>query len=95
MKKKRSNKGYTKSTEYVEVRVKRAASYEEVASTSKSVLGLPHQDTGMLSLFRCDGTLIPDKKILDNTWTIGGYLRKSCSQIKLGVGYLMQVFHLL
>lgn len=89
-----SSTGYTKDTEYVEVRVKKSASYEEVASTAKGVVGLPDKSIGILSVFRSDGTVIPDKRIADCEWTIGGYLKslnKSCSQIKLGVGYLLQV----
>lgn len=94
MNKNRSNTGYARSTEYVEVRVKKSASYVEVASTAKGVLGLPDENIGILSIFRSDGTVIPDKSIAECKWTIGGYLRsirKSCSQIKLGVGYLLQV----
>ena len=89
-----SSAGYTKDTEYVEVRVKKNASYEEVASIAKGVVGLPDNDVGLLSLFRSHGTVVPDKSIADCKWTIGGYLKslnKSCSQIKLGVGYLLQV----
>lgn len=93
---KQNSKGYGKATEYVEVRVQRNASYMDVATVSKSVVGLADEAIGVLSLFRSDGTVISDKNISPGSpWTIGGYLKslkKSSSQIKLGVGYLMQVY---
>lgn len=40
MRKNRTSNGYVKDSEYVEVGVKRAAPYADVASTAKAVVGL-------------------------------------------------------
>ena len=90
---KNKSKGYSKGSEFVEVRVKHNASYDEVTAAAKDGLGLPCQE-GVLRLFRVDGTVILDGDIADKPWTIGTYLKsmkKATSQLKLGVGYLLQV----
>ena len=91
----RGKKRYSKCTPFVDVRVKKSAHYDDVARISKVDIGLQDKEIGMLSLFRSDGTVIPDKSTFDEQWAICGYLKslkKSCSHIKLGVGYLMKVY---
>ena len=89
MTKKRNSKGYCKTTEYVEVRVPATASYTDVATVSKGIVGLSTESVGVLTLFRIDGTVIPDSHVAP--WTID--LKKSSSQIKLGVRGIFNFLH--
>ena len=89
-----SRKGYVRCGDYVEVRVPKAASYSYVVSCALEVLDAEEDEEekgeGKPSMFRIDGTIVPDSPIDDLPWTITRYLkslRKSAGQIKLGVGF--------
>ena len=100
--------GYKKSGPYVEVTVRKTASYADVAEagiqqlhTEFPVSSDEEHDlcNGPLTLFRPDGTVIPSGSLLTELgettrWSLGLYmtqLKKSPSQLKLGVGYLSLV----
>lgn len=93
--------GFNKVGEYVEVRVTPSSTYNEVFeaaaqavdmyddSSEEELTDLPEQ----LSLFRADGTRIPNSPVdLSTPWTIDGYMstfpsyQRSRITIKLGVG---------
>ena len=82
--------GYSKSGEFVEVQVSRTDCYDDVTRKAKEVVGLNGYEGEELALFRSDGTLIPNKEINNQAWTVGNYfrsIRKAASQVKLGVGF--------
>ena len=89
--------GYAKSREFIEVQVSRSDDYESVIKEAMRVIRLEENgDEADLTLFRSDGTIIPNKEINSLPWTVGNYLRsmkKAASQVKLhvGVGYLIKV----
>ena len=51
--------GYPRDGEYIEVRVKASSSYKELTEECKRVLELPGSSTGVLTLFRVDGIIVP------------------------------------
>ncbi len=69
----RSHKGYVKSSNYIEVRVKEDASYDEVCRASKVALDLegPDEEDECLTVFRANGTIV-----LDSCY-FGGYMYRS------------------
>ena len=93
-----SKKGYIRVGDYVEVRVSKSASYAAVANHSIEVLQLEEEEEqvgeGEPSIFRVDGTVVPDCLVSDLPWTISRYLKslnKSPGQLKLGVGFYYRV----
>ena len=66
-------------------------------TTSRKAMGVirleENGDEADLTLFRSDGTVIPNEEMNSLPWTVGNYLRsiKAASQVKLGVGYLIKV----
>ena len=93
----RSRKRYVRSGDYMEVTVPRCSTYDEVARAAFLVLDIQEEEEegeGRLTMFRIDGTVIPDGDIGGAAWTIARYLKslnKSPGQIKLGVGYYYRV----
>ena len=107
MKRSRTRKsGYLKVGDYVEVRVPRTANYMEVANSAALAVGLivPNgssseeelleESRGELSLFRAEGTRVPNSAFDQSTpWTIHEYMssfpsyKRNGIAIKLGVGY--------
>ena len=84
--------------DYVEVRLPKTASYAAVAAHAIDVLQLEEEeeekDEGEPSIFRIDGTVVPECLINDLPWTIARYLKslhKSPGQLKLGVGFYYRV----
>jgi hypothetical protein len=89
-----SRKGYVRCGDYVEVRVPKTASYAQVVSLALEVLDVEEdeEDEGEAkpSMFRIDGTMVPDSPVNNLPWTVTRYLkslRKSAGQLKLGVGF--------
>ena len=93
-----SRKGYVRSGDYVEVRVPKTAMYSQVAAHAVDILDIEEDDEergeGEPSLFRIDGTVVPDSPVNNLQWTVSRYLsslRKSAGQLKLGVGFYYRV----
>ena len=70
-----SRKGYVRCGDYVEVRVPKAASYSYVVSCALEVLDVEEDEEekgeGKPSMFRIDGTIVPDSPIVcwtNQTW---------------------------
>lgn len=111
MKRTRTRKsGYTKVGDYVEVRVPRRARYTEVVQSAALAVGLNEESSseeellatsqGELSLFRSEGTRVPDSPLDLSTltpWTVHEYMnsfpsyRRTGIAVKLGVGYIPSV----
>jgi hypothetical protein len=89
-----SRKGYIRCGDYVEVRVPKTASYSEVVSHALEVLDVEKDEEeegeAKPSVFRIDGTMVPDSPINNLSWNVTRYLkslRKSAGQVKLGIGF--------
>ena len=90
-------KGYVRKSDYVEVRVKIDASYQEVAEASVQQLGAmdssPSEDDewcGEAILIRANGTVILDRPVETSArssvpWDIGSYMKTFSSFVKSGV----------
>lgn len=94
----RCRKGYIRSGDYIEVRVSKTSSYQQVVSQAIEVLGIEEEDgeseDGEPRIFRIDGTVVPDCPIDELSWTVSRYLRslhKTAGQLKLGVGFHYRV----
>ena len=90
----KSRKSYIRAGDYMEVRVSKNASYSQVVTRAVEVLGVEEEEDdkgeGEPSIFRIDGTVVPDSTINELSWTISRYLQslhKTPGQIKLGIGY--------
>ena len=86
----------------MEVVVPKTASYSDLLKLWASALKIEEEsDYGPLTLFRCDGTVIPSDPLRgsDGTsqpWTVNNYLcliRKSAALVKFCVGYSVLVRH--
>lgn len=83
--------------DYVEVRVAKMASYSQVVSNALEILDVEEEEEegeAKPSIFRIDGTMVPDSPINDLPWTVTRYLKslqKSAGQLKLGVGFYYKV----
>ena len=91
-------KGYIRAGDYVEVRVPKASSYSQLVNHALKVLDVEkdEEEEGQArpSMFRIDGTMVPECSINDLPWTVARYLksiRKSAGQLKLGVGFYYKV----
>ena len=76
--------GYSRDGEYIEVRVKASSSYKQLTEECKRVLELPGSSTGVLTLFRVDGIIVPSQGFE----TLKSYfhgIKKTASQLKFGV----------
>ena len=97
--------GFIKDGDYIEVRLSKGATYEEMTAAAARSLELSLESTDFegepeLTLFRTDGTIVPNQPIsLDDParsvpWTLERYLKsvkKSAAQLKLGIGYRYKV----
>ena len=100
--------GFRKAGDYVEVRVPLSATYQDVVEAASLAVGIDDCSTSEeelsehsqrdLSLFRIDGTRIPNSPLdLSTPWTIDSYMstfpsyQRSGMAVKLGVGYLSPV----
>ena len=98
--------GYMKDGDVTEIRIAGSATYTEVVATAATALDLlpveiDFEGDPELTLFRSDGTVVPNKPIVSNysdrseAWTLERYLKsskKSAAQLKLGVGYRYKVY---
>ena len=88
-------KGYERDGGYVEVRMRRTLHYSSFAAEALEALNFEDEEgDGEPTIFRVDGTVVPEEAINDLPWTIGRYLKliqKTPAQLKLGVGYYYQV----
>ena len=76
----------------------KTASYGQVVSEAIRVPDLEEEEEekgeGDPSVFRIDGTVVPDSPINDMPWTLARYLKslhKTAGQLRLGVGYYYRV----
>lgn len=93
-----SRKGYIRSGDYIEVRVSKTSSHQQVVSQAIEVLELEEEDDenedGEPRIFCIDGTVVPDCPIEELPWTPSRYLkslRNTAGQVKLGVGFHYKV----
>ncbi len=88
-------KGFSKDGSYTEVAVNRDASYDEVTLEAAEILDLSEgEEEDELTLFRVDGTIIPNRPIGDVPWSVRQYLStlgSTGTQLKFGVGYKYKV----
>ena len=74
-----SRKGYVRCGDYVEVRVPKLASYSHVVSCAMELLEVEEDEDeegeAKPSIFRSNGTVVPDSPINALPWTVARYLK--------------------
>ena len=101
---------YKRVSPFVEVVVPRTASYSDVLALGATALSITEESDGTggpLTLFRCDGTVVPSDPLTQRgsegastqiqQWSLKNYLgliRKSAAQVKFCIGYLALVRHI-
>ena len=93
-----SRKGYVRYGDYIEVCVPKTASYSQLVNHALEVFDVKEDEEEegepKTSMFRIDGTVVPECPIYDLPWTVARYLKsmkKTARQLKPGAGFYYKV----